>query len=185
MNGRAWLMLALAAVSFLMRPAAVSAGQAKETEKYCAMLHSLDDAERETARVELVKIGKPAMPGLIAALANDPVYLGREGAAFVLGRIRDAGAVKPLIAALGDDYAAVRDQASQALARIGGRTAVDGILEALEGGSNVFLAAAAATLGLLKDPKALPALENLARHKDPDVAAAASEALRRLRSGAR
>lgn len=163
----------------------VRAGQAGDIEKYCAMLHSLDDGERATARAELVKIGKPAVPQVLAVLSGDPVYLGREGAAFVLGRSGDARAVRPLIAALADDYDAVRQEASQALARIGGPGTVETLLEAVgKGGSDPFLAAGAATLGLLGDKRALPALEKLMKHGNPDVAAAAAEALRRIRSGA-
>ncbi len=185
MNSRAWLMLVLALVSVSLNPRLVSAGQAATIEKYCVMLHSLDDGERAAARVELAKTGRPAVPSVIAALREDPVYLGREGAAFVLGQIGDARAVKPLIAALGDDYIAVREQASLALAKIGGRKTVDAVLEALSGGGENFLTAAAATLGLLQDKRALPALEKLARHQNKDVAAAAAGAIERLRSGSK
>jgi HEAT repeat protein len=179
-------MLAAALILASSFPFDVSAGPTADIEKYCAMLHSLDDGEREAARVELAKIGKPAVPAVIAVLGGDPVYLGREGAAVVLGRIRDGRAVKPLIAALKDDYAAVRQQASLALAQIGGPKTVDLVLEALGGGgSDVFLEASAATLGLLKDRRALPALEKLQKHKNPDVAAAATEAIERLKSGSK
>ena len=183
MQVRVWLIAALTLLSVASMSSDVSARQTADVEKYCAMLHSLDDAERETARVELTKIGKPAVWAVIAALGRDPVYLGREGAAVVLGRIRDERAVKPLIAALKDDYAAVREQASLALAQIGGAKTVDAVLEALDrGGRELFLEAAASTLGLLGDKRALPALEKLEKHADRDVAKAAREAVARLRS---
>ena len=155
-------------------------GQKHDIEKYCLMLHSLDDGERVMAVDELVKIGKPAVPSLIAALSGDPVYLGREGAAVALGRIRDPRAVKPLVAALKDEYQMVRQQACLALSEIGGRKAVDEVLGSLEGGSDDFLEAAAAALGLLNDRRALPALEKLAKHPSQIVAAAAAEAIRQI-----
>jgi HEAT repeat protein len=183
MQVRVWLMAALTLLSVASMPSDGSARQTADVEKYCAMLHSLDDAERETARAELVKIGRPAVWAVIAVLGRDQVYLGREGAAVVLGRIRDERAVKPLIAALKDDYAAVREQASSALVLIGGTKTVDAVLEALaRGGSDPFLEAAASTLGLLGDKRALPALEKLEKHASQDVAKAATEAVARLRS---
>jgi HEAT repeat protein len=183
MRGRIWLMAALILLSVASMSSAAAARQTAEVEKYCAMLHSLDDAERETARVELTKIGRPAVPQVLAVLAGDPVYLGREGAAFVLGRIKDGRAVGPLVAALKDDYAAVREQASLALAEIGGPKTVDAVLEALDhGGSELFLEAAATTLGRLGDRRSLPALEKLEKHTDQNVAKAAKEAAARLGS---
>jgi HEAT repeat protein len=184
MNGRVWLMTALTLLFALSVPSGVSPGQTAAVEKYCAMLHSLDDGERETARSELVKIGRPAVWPVVAVLGTDPVYLGREGAAFVLGRIGDARAAKPLIAALKDEYAAVREQASLALARLGGPKTVDGILEALgQGGGDDFLEAAASTLGFLGDKRALPALARLEENPNKNVAKAAAQAAERLKSG--
>jgi HEAT repeat protein len=172
------LMIAALLISLL--PISSSAGQQAAIDKYCAMLHSLDDNERETAVAELAKIGRPAVPGAIAALGGDEVYLGRAGAALVLGRIRDDRAIGPLVAALGDEYALVRQNASWALAQIGERRTVDAILAALPGGSDVFLEAAAAALGLLKDKRALPELEKLTGHQNPDVARAAADSIKLL-----
>jgi bilin biosynthesis protein len=185
MPGRVWLMVMLTVLS-AGTAAASAAGQRADVERFCAMLHSLDDGERETARAELVKIGLPAVGPVVAVLAKDAVYLGREGAAFVLGRIADPCAVKPLVSALEDEYAAVRDEASLALARIGGPKTVDAVLAALgRGGGDAFLEAAASTLGLLGDKRALAALARLEKSPDRDVAKAAAQAAERLRSGSK
>ena len=144
------------------------------------MLGSKDDNERETAVVELAKIGAPAVPGALAVLAHGEVYLSRMGAAKVLGQIRDARAIKPLVGELADEYFFVREEASRALVAIGGAPAVNEILGALEQGGDNFLEAAAATLGPLGDRRALPALEKLVRHPNADVAKAASAAIRQL-----
>lgn len=160
------------------------AGTENDIDNYCAMLYSKDDGERETAVAELVRIGRPAVPAVIVALETQEVYLGREGAAKVLGQIRDPRAIRPLVAALRDQYAFVRQQASLALAAIGDPTAVDEILGALDRGGDDFLEAAAATLGLLRDAKALPALEKLSKHPKADVAKTASAAIDQIKSSA-
>jgi HEAT repeat protein len=158
------------------------ARQAPDIAKYCTMLHSLDDNERDLAVEELAKIGKPAVPSLIGALSGDEVYLGRAGAAVALGRIRDRRAVAPLVSALDDEYRFVREKASVALGQIGGPEVVDALMGALAGKSDNFLEAAATTLGLLKDKRALPALEKLSAHQNADVAGAAAEAIRQIKS---
>jgi HEAT repeat protein len=186
MNGRICLTAALTLLSAFSISPKLGARQAAEVEKYCAMLHSLDDGERETARAELVKIGRPAVWPVIAVLGTDPVYLGREGAAFVLGRLGDRRAVKPLVAALKDDYDAVRQEASLALVRIGGPLTVDAVLEAMDREtSDVFLAAAATTLGRLGDRRALAVLARLEKSPNNDVAKAAADAARRIRFGSK
>jgi HEAT repeat protein len=180
MNRNHPVALIAAAILVTLCPAPSFAGPDADVERYCAMLHSKDDNERDAAVAELAKIGAPAVPGVLTVLGHDEIYLGRVGAARVLGRIRDVRAVKPLVVALGDEYAFVRQEASLALVAIGDKAAVDEILEALGQGNDNFLEAAAATLGLLHDRRALPALEKLARHQNADVAKAASDAIRQL-----
>jgi HEAT repeat protein len=180
MNRKHSVALITTVVLMTLGPAPFFAAQDTDVAKYCAMLGSKDDNERETAVVELAKIGVPAVPGALAVLAHGEVYLGRMGAARVLGQIRDARAIKPLVGALADEYFSVREEASRALIAIGGTTTVDEILGALEQGGDNFLEAAAATLGPLGDRRALPALEKLARHPNADVAKAASAAIRQL-----
>lgn len=180
MNQKSAAAVMIAAVLMTVFPVPSFAGNATDAERYCAMLISKDDNERETAVAELAKIGGPAVPAVLAALDHKEGYLSRVGAARVLGRIRDGRAVKPLVAALSDDYLFVRQEASLALVAIGGKAPVDGILGAIDQGNDSFLEAAAATLGLLHDRRALPVLEKLSRHQNADVAKAASAAIRQF-----
>jgi len=69
----------------------------------------------------LAKIGTPAVEPLIAALKHSEhgEYDVRKDLAWALGKIGDARAVAPLIAALKDRYDSVRDAALAALVQIG------------------------------------------------------------------
>jgi len=66
----------------------------------------------------LVKIGKPAVQPLIAALKDENLYV-RLNAAKALGNITDPRAVEPLIAALKDENRWVRKNVAEALVKIG------------------------------------------------------------------
>ena len=66
----------------------------------------------------LIKIGSPAVDGLIEALGDDQPAV-RRSAAKALGKIGDAAAVLGLIEALDDQDRPVRRFAYEALARIG------------------------------------------------------------------
>lgn len=65
----------------------------------------------------LTRIGKPALPPLIAAL-KDEHHAIREMAASALAEIADSEAVEPLIASLADESEPVREEAVAALQRI-------------------------------------------------------------------
>ena len=73
-----------------------------------------------TAAVEaLVEIGVPAVEPLVAALIGpNPGWSVRKAAVETLGKIGDARAVEPLVAALGDQDEFVRRDASEALAAV-------------------------------------------------------------------
>ena len=81
-----------------------------------AVLNSTSPAKE--AMFALSKIGGPAVRPLIAVLHNDENTDRRRYAAEALGNIKDAGAIKPLIAALGDRRTIVRDNAYKALLQI-------------------------------------------------------------------
>lgn len=101
----------------------------------------------------LVRLGPPALEGLIAALSSASRHAG-ELAAGVLGTIGDARAVPALIAGLSGPTAA---HAARALARLGDRRAVEPLIAALASKGDVA-AAAAYALGCLGDPRAIPPL---------------------------
>lgn len=99
-----------------------------------------DDVDTEVAfRIatwnwqDIVRIGEPAVPGLISVL-SDPDGTVRRGAAWALGQIGDARAVPWLIQALQDSAGGllgigerVCDVAAEALERIGTAEAVEAV----------------------------------------------------------
>lgn len=154
--------------------------QRVDIKKYCTMLGSLDDNEREAAVKALAKIGKPALPEIIKSLKAEGPYLSRMNAAKTLGLIKDKEAVKPLIAALSDEYAHVRREAVTALGNIGDKSATLEIIKVMETGNDDMLKAGAEALGRIKDKRAIGALKKLTNHSNPDVAKAAEEAVLKI-----
>src|SRR4030042_267341 len=79
-----------------------------------------------TAANALVKIGKPSVEPLCAALKDDST-VARRNAATALGKIKDSAAVEPLIEALKDKDAIVRMNAVTALGEIG-KSAIEALI---------------------------------------------------------
>jgi hypothetical protein len=97
------------------------------------------------ARDRLTKIGKPAVSSLIRRLRHaDPNI--RAAAALVLGNIRDARAVRPLMAVLRDPSEQVRYRSAYALGRIKDERAVAGLAALLLDPSPVVVSTAARSL---------------------------------------
>jgi HEAT repeat protein len=86
--------------------------------------------ERQSARIALVKIGKPAVPRLIELLSSRNKRVRWE-ACKALGSIRDPTAAAPLVSALTDDSVEVRWLAAEGLIALEGRALVP-LLQALE-----------------------------------------------------
>jgi HEAT repeat protein len=91
-------------------------------------LASKDVIQRTTARQRLVKIGKPTLTALTAALV-DPRKHVRWEAAKTLAAIADPGSVLPLIEALQDEEGDVRWVVGEALIALG----PDAIVPVLKG----------------------------------------------------
>ncbi len=70
------------------------------------------------AKKVLVGIGKPAIKPLIKVLEDDPNYWTRMSVAKIFGEIGDRSSIEPLIKALKDDNASVRNAAKMALKNI-------------------------------------------------------------------
>jgi HEAT repeat protein len=81
-------------------------------------LNSKDAAQRQKARLKLVKIGKPAVPYLIKYLTDKEFRLRWE-AAMTLRDIRDPSSAHSLVDALMDEAPGVRWLASEALISLG------------------------------------------------------------------
>jgi len=131
------------------------------------------------ARSSLVAIGAPAVEPLIAALASGDVAT-RFGAASVLGNLKDARAVAPLAAALGDEDFGVRQNAAQALRILAdfikpGDPVVLSLIAALKDTDGWVRTHATATLGKIKDGRAVAPLVAALKDKADDADAALQE----------
>lgn len=137
---------------------------------------------------ELARIGEPAVPYLIKALSHEDGYV-RAAAADALGKIGDARAVEPLIAAMqyhddrtyedGEDSEA-RCNAAEALGEIGDLRAVDDLIRVACGKDMLLASYAIDSLGMLGDERSIPTLVAALKITDIDVPKAARSALARF-----
>ena len=121
---------------------------------------------------------KRDVDGLIKALGYQKNADIRRAAAAALGKIGDASAVRPLIAALNDSDNDARQAAGEALVAIG-PPAVEPLVSALEdwrADADMHIAAAW-TLGQTGDSRAVEPLVAALHDRDKDVRQAAAEAL--------
>jgi hypothetical protein len=141
-------------------------------------LASADGVKRHAARVQLVEIGRPAVPALVKAL-EPASERDRWEAAKALGQIADPRAAPALVSALEDEEGAVRWLAATALINLG-RGALVPLLQGLEGNCDLiwFRDGAHHVLGsLIRDGVAdeaipvLEALENIEPRVEAPVAA--------------
>ncbi len=109
----------------------------------------------------------------------------RINAADALGRIRAAGAVRPLAARLHDDDAEVRRHAAYALGEIGSRDAADLLIGALSDADPRVRRSAACALGRVGGPLAREALRTALHDPDRHVVRNARDALADARAACR
>lgn len=137
---------------------------------------------------ELAKTGPAAVPQLIAALTDKDGYV-RSAAAEALGKIGDARAVDPLIAAMqyrdeqvyeDAEDAEARLNAALALGKIGDLRVVSELLDAASGGDLQLASYAIDALGMLGDARAIPTLIDALQIHDQDVPKSACNALIRM-----
>jgi HEAT repeat protein len=120
-----------------------------------------------------------AVPGLVDAL-SDPSWQVVDSSVTALGEI-GLDVIDPLLAALRspESSVTVRYQISRALAAIG-RAAVPKLGDALSDPSPDVATWSAVALGEIGDPRAVPALRQLASEAGPDLSWVVEEQLRRL-----
>ncbi|HNS51657.1 MAG TPA: HEAT repeat domain-containing protein [Anaerolineae bacterium] len=140
----------------------------------------LDTYRRETSRHmsdwaenALVQIGAPAVEPLIAVLKHGSSSAQRDNAARALGRIRDARAVEPLIAALRGDSAG----AAWALGEIGDARAVEPLVALLAAGDWRLRCVTVSALGRLGGAAVEPLIAAVQRDDNLSVRQAAAQAL--------
>jgi HEAT repeat protein len=97
-------------------------GEAKIAEAITPLLFALSDSSPYLARLAadaLIRIGPPAVPGLIRALQNDAEARVRVNAARALTQIGDPSAIPALFRALEDESPLVQHWADEGLERLG------------------------------------------------------------------
>lgn len=124
---------------------------------------------------ELARLGETVVAALIPALKDEDSDV-RKGAAGALGEIGDARAVEPLIQGLNDKYWDVNKKAATALGKIG-ESAVEPLLQTLKAESGVVRWGAVATLGEIRDKRAVEPLVRALKDEYQGVNREAEEAL--------
>jgi HEAT repeat protein len=130
------------------------------------------------AEKALIAIGEPALTPLIEAFRSQTTNgQFREKAAKVLGELRHAKAVEPLLEGLASNDRSLPRVCAEALGKVGGASAVDGLIAALASNNPVAKRYAAQALGQVKDPRAVPALMGLLTDRERDFRSVAAAAL--------
>jgi HEAT repeat protein len=141
-DARWWAVRALAALACLSDERATSAllataadrdpevrtaalfalGECRAPEAVTPLLFALGDHSLYIARIAadaLIRIGSPAVPGLVRALEQDATPQVRANAARALALIGDQSAIPALFHALDDDSMMVQHWAEEGLERMG------------------------------------------------------------------
>ena len=142
-------------------------------------LRGASDDLRCQASGALAKFGSEAVEPL-TALLTEPDPEVRIVAAGVLGDTGDPAAVEPLVAALRDKNPDVRGAARGALFRIGDAAVEPLIAATKDADRNVRLYAAGA-LKYIGNPRAIGALQDLARSGDKEERSVAQDAIEKIR----
>jgi HEAT repeat protein len=146
---------------------------------------SEDEGLRIHAALALGRIGDPkAIDTLTRTLENRTEYLGvRKFVADALGNFHDPRVTDALVKALSCDYYIAR-AAAESLKKLRDRRAVEPLIRILESDSGKYSnhprELAADILGVLGDPRAVPALAKALRDNDRDVHTNAFNSLQRF-----
>lgn len=155
--------------SNLREAAAETLGRIKDPQSIEPLVQLLKDDDlgiRLTAERSLRDLGKPAVPSLIEALKNDNNNI-RNGAATVLGRMKDIRATDPLCRLLKSEHRSDRIGAAEALEKIGNPTSTGSLIEALKDRDRDVRRMSVKALGVIGDVRALMPLVNVLK-KDKD-----------------
>ncbi len=196
--------VALSDRSAIVRATATRAVLSLPPEKAAALLIPLLRDRSEFVRQEAAYAlgntkSRTSVQALITVLEKDRSAGARGAAAVALGEIADESATLPLIEAFVQPRQAsglvnrirrrkveenefVRRSAVRSLGQISSRAAVPALIDILsrQDASDDVRREAARALGMIGDPAAIPALRGVLTARDPYLARAAYEALRRL-----
>jgi len=155
-------------------------GRIKDTSSTMACLPMLEHdkypVRSEFASTLGMNQDSRAVPDLIGRLESDSVDDVRKSAAVALGRIADAQAIEPLLAALDDQYFGVRKSASEALLKFSPVPVME-IAEAIEGLNSLGRGTAIETLGKSQDKRAENSLKYYLQSPEPLLRGYAIDAL--------
>lgn len=112
---------------------------------------------------------KESVTRLVAVLQTDPEPMVRKNAAYALGLLGDATAIRPVVAALKDESSIVRGMAAETLAYIRDPAVIGSLLETLEDPSAEVRYWGAFAVGATGDEACISALRHLA-DTDNDIA---------------
>jgi len=143
------------------------ADAAEAIDPLIQLLKDDDLGIRLTVGRSLQEVGTPAVPSLIEALRNDNNDI-RNGAATVLGRIKDIGAIDHLCRPLKSRYRSDRISAIEALERIASPTSAGSLIEVLKDKDEEVRRKSVKALGEIGDVRALMPLVNILK-KDKDA----------------
>ncbi len=171
--------------------AARSIGVRGRASAIASLAPLLDDPDWSVRQAAVEALGvvadAAAVPLLVAAVKQADQVQDQAGAAAVrasaveaFGRI-GAASVGPLLEALRDRHAKLRETAIEALGAIGGRDAEAALASMLADDRSSVRQAAAAALARAAGPAAVPALRTALGHKDPATRRCAADALATVR----
>jgi HEAT repeat protein len=155
-----------------------SIGSPSAAESLAPLLRSSFAEVREAALSALARIGPPAIQWLLPMLKQS-TFEARQAAAKALGLIDDPKTIPPLLAALADPDYQVRCEVIEALASVC-KSAEQPLLDVLKDGKVEVRLAVAKTLGKIRDPGAIMALQEATNDESAEVRAAAWHALKLL-----
>ncbi len=182
-----------------------SDGDEASVKALIGALKSDDKQVRDAAYKALITVGKPAVPMLIEELNDKDIdmqeyaagALGNIGddraippltlmlehgqgrryvAAWALGEMKDAGAVKLLVASLAEKNDAIQKESTRALIKIGSKS-VPYLVEALNNSNPDVRKFAARALGIIQDKRSEEPLIKVLGDENLEVAAAAALSL--------
>lgn len=161
-------------------------GKLKEKRALGPLCKALGDKDTNVAVyavMGLTGMEEEAVAPVIGVLEKSADYWSRQRAAKVLGSIRDARAVEPLIRALGDKEGLVRESAAEALGQIKDPRAIDPLLKGLPGEKYYPTGMKFAfALGRMGDARAVEPLIKLLAGQDEEVKQSAAYALHYLQA---
>lgn len=139
-----------------------------------------------TAALEGLSRFGPGIAPLLLSILENPSDPRRAFMPLLLAANLGTGAVQYLIGALADQDLEVRINAATQLGQLADRSAFEPIRALLEDAAQpaALRGVAAAALGALRDPRALPLLAALSATNDPDLLAGAIDGLADLRDPA-